>query len=407
MNKMLLSIILGCLLPLLSWAENYPSSRPFDFPLTADGRLVLAVDFHTHTVFSDGQVWPTIRVQEAVREGLTGFASTEHLEYQPHQEDIPHPDRNRSYVIAREFAEDKNVLVIPGAEITRDMPPGHSNAVFITDANGLLVDDYRYNHGKSMTSTARAAMSEGAYRTIKAANEQGAFIFYNHPSFPGRPDMIGRVDDIHRKLFKEKLLRGIEVTGDDAFQIALDYNLTLLANSDVHGLMQWRLEGQSNYRYCGDWKNHCRPLSATAHRPVTLVLAKEKTLDGIKDALFNRTTIAYTDNVLQGREPELLNLFRGALSLTVGESTERTPEVRKIILHNRAPLALDIEFQGEISFTSVLSRLTIPAKGSVTLGMKGIKQPREIRSLSLKVLNAYTAPNKNLVLDLIPENKTP
>ena len=32
--------------------------RRITFPKTLDGRSVLAVDLHTHSVFSDGSVWP-------------------------------------------------------------------------------------------------------------------------------------------------------------------------------------------------------------------------------------------------------------------------------------------------------------------------------------------------------------
>ena len=35
-----------------------------------DGYTTLKCDFHMHTVFSDGLVWPTVRVDEAYREGL-------------------------------------------------------------------------------------------------------------------------------------------------------------------------------------------------------------------------------------------------------------------------------------------------------------------------------------------------
>ena len=44
-----------------------------------------------HSVFSDGSVWPDIRVQEAIRDGLDVIATTEHIEYQPWKDDIPHP----------------------------------------------------------------------------------------------------------------------------------------------------------------------------------------------------------------------------------------------------------------------------------------------------------------------------
>ena len=32
--------------------------------------------------------------------------------------------------------------MINGSEITRDMPPGHANAIFLKDANKLVVDDF-------------------------------------------------------------------------------------------------------------------------------------------------------------------------------------------------------------------------------------------------------------------------
>lgn len=46
----------------------------------------LKCDFHIRTVYSDGLVWPTVRVDEAYREGLDCIALTEHLEYRPHKD---------------------------------------------------------------------------------------------------------------------------------------------------------------------------------------------------------------------------------------------------------------------------------------------------------------------------------
>lgn len=95
-----LSLVLVCPNTLRAQSIAADSFGPIDFPPTADGRLVLAVDFHSHTVFSDGLVWPSIRVDEADQEGLAGIAITDHLEWQPHRDDIPNPDRNRSYDLA-------------------------------------------------------------------------------------------------------------------------------------------------------------------------------------------------------------------------------------------------------------------------------------------------------------------
>lgn len=60
------------------------------------GFKTLQCDFHIHTVFSDGLVWPTVRVDEAYREGLDAISLTEHLEYRPFGRDIV-ASHNRSY----------------------------------------------------------------------------------------------------------------------------------------------------------------------------------------------------------------------------------------------------------------------------------------------------------------------
>ena len=121
--------------------SNNEYTNKIIFPDIEDGVTVIS-DLHTHSVFSDGHVWPNIRVEEALRNGLDLIAITEHLEYQPHIDDIPHPDRNKSFYEAKNAAKNKEIIVINGSEITREFPPGHINAIFINDANKLLNIDY-------------------------------------------------------------------------------------------------------------------------------------------------------------------------------------------------------------------------------------------------------------------------
>ena len=97
-------LLIGILGLVLSGAA-YPHGEASPGPEKADRHInfpdteryqTLVVDLHTHSTFSDGHVWPTIRVSEALRDGLNAIAITEHLEWQPHLADIPHPDRNRA-----------------------------------------------------------------------------------------------------------------------------------------------------------------------------------------------------------------------------------------------------------------------------------------------------------------------
>ena len=85
------------------------------------GYRTLKGDFHLHTVFSDGNVWPTVPVQEAWRDGLDVIALTEHAEYQPHSQDVG-IDLLRSYQIAKPVADQLGIVLITGMEITKPDP---------------------------------------------------------------------------------------------------------------------------------------------------------------------------------------------------------------------------------------------------------------------------------------------
>ena len=70
-----------------------------------NGYQVLKCDFHTHTVFSDGLVWPNIRAQEAWEEGLDAIALTEHVEYHPYK-DYVEVNHNRSHELIENLSKE-------------------------------------------------------------------------------------------------------------------------------------------------------------------------------------------------------------------------------------------------------------------------------------------------------------
>ena len=176
------------------------SERYMVFPNT-ENYVVMSTDLHTHSVFSDGHVWPNLRVAEALRDGIDVIAITEHLELQPHKNDIPHSDRNRAYEIAYDSAKDENLMVLNGTEITRKFPPGHINAVFVKDANKMIfvdrskqneVDDFiaslpqeqvqDYIDEPWLNDGVLAAMWP-IEETLLEAKNQDAFVFWNHPAW--------------------------------------------------------------------------------------------------------------------------------------------------------------------------------------------------------------------------------
>lgn len=245
------------------------------------GYVTLKCDFHLHTVFSDGNVWPTIRVGEAWRDGLDAIAITDHLEYSPHKDYIP-VDHNAGWKIAENTARDYNIILVKGTEITRSMPPGHFNALFLQDASLLAVD--------SVMDAYAAAIS------------QGAFLHWNHPGWTAQePDGIPKLYDIHKKLIEKKWLHGIEFfNGTDNYPLVMtfckQYNLTVIANSDSHGVISEEYKNENN-------------------RPMTLVFAKGRTHDALKEAMFAGRTLAYSDNIIAGKEEIARPFFFQCISI--------------------------------------------------------------------------------------------
>ena len=340
------------------------TNRQIEFP-DIPGFRTLKCDFHIHTVFSDGAVWPSIRVEEALKDGLDAIALTEHLEYQPHEEDIPHPDRNRSFEIAKEQAKAHDLLIIHGAEITRKLPPGHANAIFITDANALNVRD-----------------SLEAYRI---ANQQGAFVFWNHPNWIAQQrNGIATYSDFHSMLVEENLLHGIEVVNDitysdEALSIAQDHQLTVMGTSDIHGLIDWQFR-----------------LDQGGHRPITLVFATTKSEAAIKEALFARRTATWFDNLLIGDEQFLNPLVQN--SLHVKKATYQGPSsVVSVEIENQSDASYRLRNVSQYTFHNHADLVEIPAQSVIKLEVKTLTQMPSF-SLEFEVLNAIISPNTHPII---------
>ncbi len=230
-----------------------------------NGYQVLKGDFHLHTDFSDGCVWPDYRVREAWYNGLDVIAITDHLEIRSHDEelDMKKFDFNASSRLAAEEAKYYDLLVVPGIEISRSKPFGHMNALFVEDSNKADVKD--------------------EMDALNAMVKQGAYIIWNHP---GWPDDKCTMYPMHEELIAKGVIKGVEVCNDVvSYPIAFDwvneYGLHPFANSDAHGPVD------SYYR---------------GLRPMTLLLVDDKSLDGVKEAMFAGRTIAFFAGNLMGKE---------------------------------------------------------------------------------------------------------
>ncbi|MFS4493739.1 Sb-PDE family phosphodiesterase [Maribacter sp. 2308TA10-17] len=363
MKKIAILLCLTLMVSQLAAQHSHQSEHALTYP-NISGYVSLKTDLHIHTVFSDGNVWPTIRVQEALRENLDAISLTEHLEYQPHRVDIPHPDRNRSYDLALAEAKEHDLLIVHGSEITRSAPMGHSNAVFIKDANPLLQDK------------GEKAFSE--------AKKQNAFVFWNHPAWHAQnPNGNPILSDFQKERINKGELHGIEVINsvdynEESLALALDQNLTIMGTSDIHGLIDWDYTEKGN------------------DRPITLVFAKEKTLKSIQEALFAGRTVAVYNSLLVGKSEFLTPLIQSSIEVTAAKYISKT-QVLEVQLKNVSSSPLLFENAMNYGFYSSSPVFEIPALGSYILRIKTLEEKDSI-DLKLKAIGAFTAPKESPVV---------
>jgi len=337
-------------------AEIFQKKAPRVITIPDAGEFkVLKGDFHMHTLFSDGLVMPKDRVHEAIDNGLDVIAITDHIEYRPYlgneklklAED--NDNHNVAYNIALPEAEKNNLILVRGTEITkRTMPPGHFNALFIQDANPIaaVVDDWK--------------------KMLAVATDQGGFVQWNHPGWVA-PTSGGlekgvpmSFTDAHEEVRTKGHLHGVEVfNGGSYYPIALDWcnerDLTPVTVTDIHP-SDWNQYGHQN------------PL-----RPMTLILAKDRSYESVKEAFFAKRTIGWAANMVFGRSPWVGQLFRSCVEITKttgGLMLKNLSDIPCFIEADGRPFPL--ETLGATATISGLPKLT------VSNWFTGMKQPLEI-----------------------------
>ena len=360
------ALLLAGWLPTAQAQVRARSELPFpDLP----GYLTLMCDFHAHTVFSDGNVWPTVRVEEAWRQGLDAIAITDHLEYLPHGKDIL-TNYNRSYEIARAAAEPLGLICIRGAEITRGEPPGHWNTVFLNDAAPVKSTNY--------------------LDALKAAVDQGAFIFWNHPGWK-QPDRKSVWYAEQEAVWQKGWLHGLEVVNGLDYdpivhQWCLDRGLTLIGDSDMHNPVGLDYDDRPEDR-----------------RPVTLVFATKRTKEAIREALFAQRTAVYCTNALFGSEAFLKPLFERSIEVVNPDLRIRGKGHVLVQIRNRSLINYELAAAGKIAEVTGPSRVRLHA-GKVSLldvqANSDTLSGEKTLALPFRVRNLKTAPDEALTVEL-------
>lgn len=327
--------------------------------------MTLRCDFHLHTVFSDGNVWPTVRVEEAWRDGLDAIAVTDHIEYQPHKDDLP-TKHGRSYELAAASARGLGIILVRAAEITRGEPPGHLNALFLTNVSELNQTNYRV--------------------ALSNAFAQGAFIFWNHPGWK-QPEGKSVWYEEQGEFYNNGWLKGVEiVNGDDYDPIAHTWsgekNLTVMGNSDAHNPLRFDYD----------------PARGEL-RPMTLVFAKTRTADGIKEALFAGRTAVFSQGKLYGQSAWLEPLFQRSIEVLNPQIRLRGKSSALVQIRNQSAVDLELRLNPKLPELDVPAKVLLPA-GKVSLLQVRCTSDRvtgeQMISLPCRVMNFVPAPGKLL-----------
>ena len=333
------------------------------------GYMTLRCDFHMHTVFSDGNVWPSVRVEEAWRDGLDAIALTDHLEYQPHKSDLG-TNSGRSYEIARSTAQALGIILLRSAEITRGEPPGHNNAIGLT--NVMLVND------------------KNNAQAVSNAFVQGAFIFWNHPGWK-QPQNKSVWYQEQGDYLEHGWMRGIEVVNGTeydpiAHQWCLEKKLAMLGDSDAHDPI--------GFEY-----NH----TPAERRPVTLVFASERSPEAVKEALFARRTAVLSQGRLIGEPEYLIPLFQGSLEIVNPGIRIRGKGRALVQIRNKAPVDFECRLSPKLPECDVPEKLRLSSGKISLLEVRCVSDrvtgEQEIL-LPCRVLNLLSAPNKGLPTSL-------
>lgn len=328
------------------------------------GYNIYTADLHTHTIYSDGDITPALRVEEAWRDGLDIVAITDHMEYRRIEREIYHymgnyirpelrgekyaintnvlnrnPDErgllvnfNIGHEMAAKKAKDLGIMLIKGVEITRGKL-GDYNALFTTDNNALYDPNLE--------------------KTIRNARKQGAFIFHNHPQYS--KNTASTLPPHCEDFYAKGLIDGIEVANNRRmWDRLLDYCIkggyTPIATSDVHYLID------DVYPDAG--KDYFRNM--------TLIFAKEREEKYIKAALYAKRTIAYHANMLVGDEELLRDLFKACIDIEVVGVAGKNLRV-KVTNCSSLPFALRWDGNREAAIKGLGSAIIVVKKSNKNL----------------------------------------
>ncbi|MHB9037532.1 MAG: PHP domain-containing protein [Armatimonadota bacterium] len=294
-----------------------------------------------HTVNSDGKLTTRERVCEAYDYGYDVIAITDH-------------GNSKSYRAALAVGNELGMIVIRGLE-TGIAGKEHLVAIGISS---------EYSPRNPHNWVEQPDMENVFYQDeLRRIADAGGVVIYAHPHCGFREPICWGVEqgliqglEVYNKVvgsgWNTEASRGIYCY-PTAFDWALEHNMAVFADSDSHDV---RFEEE----------------------PVTLVLAKERSVAGVLDAIRQRRTVAWFKDMLWGREIILSQMIRAMVEIKKSEDGRLT-------IQNNSPVPL------KASGVTQTDTIDLP-HGGVYIGLGNAVG----KSMTITWMNVWTSSESNL-----------
>jgi hypothetical protein len=170
------------------------------------------------------------------------------------------------------------------------------------------------------------------------------------------------------------LIHGVEVVNEDLLEPQTlawleEKKLTILANSDVHQLVDVR---------------------PGFHRsPITLVFARARDLDGLREAFTARRTVAWRQNELWGAADLLTGLFHASVTPAATRIKASGATLR---LRNNSAIPYDVTFSNLPAWLTIApATIAAEAESGIHLSVASKTKPAGVQKvdLELELRNAH------------------
>jgi len=208
-------------------------------------------------------------------------------------------------------------------------------------------------------------------------------VIWNHPGWENQQPDTTMWWDYHTTLLEKGWLHGVEVANTgEWYPVAMDWcrdkGLTVFANSDIHLPVDFMYDLSLPH----------------SHRPMTLVFSKDRSEDGVKEALFGRRTVAFTGEQLMGPEDLILGLFNASVRIHPPFLTKRINGRMMVFreLENHTDLTFLLEEAGE---TGGSSRIRLNPHS-----IRILSYPERGDELRFSLVNCWTGSREHPVIKI-------